>query len=75
MVRNISRQAFNVKFMKIVLNNAAVDVCLTGPRSVAELQAALDAWDQGPLSEDEVEWMRRFGKLKYRKPRWYSMRG
>jgi hypothetical protein len=40
-----------------------------GPRSMADLTAALDAWDKGPLSAEEMSWMRRVGEVKYRKRR------
>lgn len=46
---------------RFVLSNPSVDVCLTGPRDAAELDEALTALDRGPLSEDEMAWMRRVG--------------
>jgi aryl-alcohol dehydrogenase-like predicted oxidoreductase len=54
---------------RFVLSNPSVDLCMTGPRSVADLTAALDAWDKGPLSAEEMSWMRRVGEVKYRSRR------
>ena len=57
------------------LTNSAVDLCLTGPRSVSDLTAALEALDKGPMTLDEMDWMRRVGKAKYFKPRLFSIKG
>jgi aryl-alcohol dehydrogenase-like predicted oxidoreductase len=46
---------------RFVLSNPNVDVCLTGPSNVAELDEAMAALDRGPLSEEEMAWMRRVG--------------
>ena len=46
------------------LTNPAVDLCLTGPRSASDLAAALDALDKGPLTPEEMDWMRRVGAGK-----------
>ncbi len=53
---------------RFVMTNPGVDVCLTGPASVAELSSALDGWEKGPMTEDELAWMRRVGAAKYGKP-------
>lgn len=39
-----------------------VDVVLSGPRTVTELRENLAAVDRGPLSKDELAWMRDFGR-------------
>jgi len=57
------------------LTNPAVDLCLTGPRSVADLTAALDALDKGPMTPEEMDWMRRVGQAKYFKPSLFSIKG
>jgi len=59
---------------RFVLANPAVDVCMMGPRSASDLTAALDAWDQGPMTPEEMAWMRRVGQAKYRKPSRFSLR-
>jgi aryl-alcohol dehydrogenase-like predicted oxidoreductase len=43
------------------LSSPHVDVALTGPSSRAELEENLAAVARGPLSEDEQQWMRKFG--------------
>jgi aryl-alcohol dehydrogenase-like predicted oxidoreductase len=50
---------------RFVLTNPAVDVCLTGPKNVEHLRDALEAWERGPMSDEEISWMRRVGKAKY----------
>jgi aryl-alcohol dehydrogenase-like predicted oxidoreductase len=57
------------------LTNPAVDVCLAGPRSVSDLTVALDALDKGPMTAEEMDWMRRVGQAKYEKPRLFSLKG
>lgn len=39
-----------------------VDVVLSGPRTAKELRENLAAVDRGPLSKDELAWMRDFGR-------------
>jgi len=43
------------------LSHPAVDVCLTGSKDAAELDEAMAALDRGPMSEDELAWMKRVG--------------
>jgi aryl-alcohol dehydrogenase-like predicted oxidoreductase len=59
---------------RFVLTNPAVDVCLMGPRSVSDLTAALDGWDKGPMTPEEMAWMRRVGQAKYRRLSRFSLR-
>ena len=47
---------------RFVLARPEVDVCLTGPSSAAEMEEALEALRLGPMSEDELAWMRRVGR-------------
>ncbi|MGA2184273.1 MAG: aldo/keto reductase [Bryobacteraceae bacterium] len=47
---------------RFVLANSAVDVCMTGPKDDQQATAALDALRLGPMSDDEMAWMRRVGK-------------
>ncbi|HEX7480114.1 MAG TPA: aldo/keto reductase [Polyangiales bacterium] len=46
---------------RFVLSNPNVQVCITGPKNRGELDEALAALDRGPMSEDELSWMRRVG--------------
>jgi predicted aldo/keto reductase-like oxidoreductase len=59
---------------RFVLANPAVDVCMMGPRSISDLTAALDAWDKGPMTTEEIAWMRRVGQAKYRRPGRFSFK-
>jgi aryl-alcohol dehydrogenase-like predicted oxidoreductase len=47
---------------RFALTNPDVDVALCGPKDRAELDEALAALDRGPMSEDELAWMKRVGK-------------
>ncbi|HEY0094936.1 MAG TPA: hypothetical protein VGB96_11445, partial [Archangium sp.] len=47
---------------RFCLSNPHVDVVLTGPASLAQLEENLAALERGPLSSEELEWMRRFGQ-------------
>jgi aryl-alcohol dehydrogenase-like predicted oxidoreductase len=44
------------------LSHPAVDMVLTAPQNREQLECNLEALEQGPLSEDECEWLTRIGK-------------
>jgi len=46
---------------RFALSRPEVDVVLSGPSDGAELDEAMAALDRGPLSDDELAWMRRVG--------------
>ncbi|XXX73660.1 aldo/keto reductase [Sorangium sp. So ce134] len=46
---------------RFVLSNPDVNACWTGPRDAAQLDEALAALDAGPMSDEELAWMRRVG--------------
>jgi len=46
---------------RFALSNPAVDVCLCGPKDVGQMRAAMTALELGPLSEAQMERMRRIG--------------
>ncbi len=46
---------------RFVLTNPAVHLCMTGPRSRADMEHALTALDRGPMDADELAWMSRVG--------------
>ncbi|MBI4907704.1 MAG: aldo/keto reductase [Acidobacteria bacterium] len=46
---------------RFVLSNPAVDTVLTSPRSEAELVTTIRAIEQGPLDDEELQWIRRTG--------------
>jgi aryl-alcohol dehydrogenase-like predicted oxidoreductase len=47
---------------RFALSNPHVDLVLTGPANLDELKHNLSALDAGPLSDAELDWMRRFGE-------------
>jgi aryl-alcohol dehydrogenase-like predicted oxidoreductase len=46
---------------RFALSHASVNVCMTGPRSRADLEHALTALERGPMDPDELAWMARVG--------------
>lgn len=54
---------------RYVLSNPAVDVCMTGLASLEQTKEALAALQRGPMSPDELAWMRRVGDAIYGKAR------
>ncbi len=46
---------------RFALSRPEVDLVLSGPRDGAELDEAMAALDRGPMSPDELAWMRRVG--------------
>jgi len=46
---------------RFCLTDPNVDVVLSGPKNEAELLENLAAVEQGPLTPDELAWVRRFG--------------
>ena len=52
---------------RFCLSNPQVDLVLTGPKNRSQLQENLSLLRQkGPLSEDETNWIRDFGKLVHK---------
>lgn len=56
---------------RFVLANPHVDVCLTAPTNLAQLEANLAAVAAGPPAEDELAFLRTFGDAMYRRQRWF----
>jgi aryl-alcohol dehydrogenase-like predicted oxidoreductase len=46
---------------RFALSNPNVQVCLAGSKNRAELDEAMAALDRGPMSAEELTWMRRVG--------------
>jgi aryl-alcohol dehydrogenase-like predicted oxidoreductase len=46
---------------RFVLSNPQVDVCLTGPATTQQMEANLKALELGPMSDEELQWMRVVG--------------
>lgn len=56
---------------RFVLSNPHVHACLTAPRSNRELEENLRALDEGPLSSEEMEFMRSFGGVVHHTKKWF----
>ena len=56
---------------RFVLSNPNVHVCLTAPRSAKELEENLAAVRQGPLGEDDMQFMRDFGDAVHNAQWWF----
>jgi aryl-alcohol dehydrogenase-like predicted oxidoreductase len=52
---------------RFVLSQPAVHVCMTGPSTTEHVEASLEAARLGPMSEEELAWMRRVGDAVARK--------
>lgn len=48
---------------RFCLSSPHVDVTLCGPKSLAQLDENLKALDRGPMSEEELKWIRDFGHV------------
>ncbi len=46
---------------RFVLARPEVDVCMTGPSNASQMEEALKALERGPMTEEELAWMRRVG--------------
>lgn len=51
---------------RFCLSNPAVDVVLCGPDGTAQLDENLQALQQGPLSAEQMTWMRAIGEVVHR---------
>ncbi len=54
---------------RYVLSHSDVDVCMTGPKTLRQMQENLSVLDHGPLNEEEMARMRRIGDHIYGKER------
>lgn len=52
---------------RFALSNPTIDVCLTGPKTLEQMQENLKTIELGPLTEQETERIRRIGKYIYKK--------
>jgi aryl-alcohol dehydrogenase-like predicted oxidoreductase len=52
---------------RFVLSQRAIHVCMTGPSASEHVDAAIEAARLGPLSVEEMAWMRRVGDAVYGK--------
>jgi aryl-alcohol dehydrogenase-like predicted oxidoreductase len=56
---------------RFVLSNAHVDVCLSAPRNLRQLHENLEALNRGPLSSEEMDFIRSFGDAVHNERRWF----
>lgn len=54
---------------RFVLSNPAVDICMTGARTLEMMRENLETLDSGPLNDHEMERIRRIGDHLYGKAR------
>lgn len=54
---------------RFVLSHPAVDVCMSGPKTVEQMRENLAVLDAGPMSDDELARMRRIGDHVYGRKR------
>ena len=57
---------------RFVLSNPHVDVCLTAPSNLKHLEENLKAVRQGPLCEEEMQFMRTFGDAVRHRRKWFT---
>jgi len=56
---------------RFVLSNPHVHVCLSAPRNLTQFQHNISEIRKGPLSEEEMNFMRRFGDVVHTKNKWF----
>jgi aryl-alcohol dehydrogenase-like predicted oxidoreductase len=56
---------------RFVLSNPHVHVCMTAPSNMKQLNENLQALAQGPLSEEEMTFMKQFGDIVHRQKKWF----
>ncbi len=52
---------------RFALSHPSVDLVVTGPSVASHAEESLDAAERGPMSEEELAWMRRVGDAVYSK--------
>jgi predicted aldo/keto reductase-like oxidoreductase len=50
---------------RFVLSHPSVDICMTGTRNAEQLKENLSMLESGPMSEEEMNWMRKVGDYVY----------
>lgn len=56
---------------RFVLSQPAVDVCLTAPTNARQLEENLKALEQGPLTPEEMAFMRGYGDAVHARRKWF----
>jgi aryl-alcohol dehydrogenase-like predicted oxidoreductase len=56
---------------RFVLSNPHVDVCLTAPSNIRQLQENIAALREGSLSEEDMAFMHKFGDVVHHSKKWF----
>jgi aryl-alcohol dehydrogenase-like predicted oxidoreductase len=56
---------------RFVLSQPAVDVCLTAPTNLRQFEENLAAIRKGPLADEDMDFMRRFGDVVHDRAGWF----
>ena len=56
---------------RFVLSNPNVHICMTAPSNLKHFEANLAEVQKGPLAEEELEFMRKFGDMVYQQKKWF----
>lgn len=56
---------------RFVLSNPEVDVCLTAPKNLKELEENMASLEAGPLSAEEMAFMTQFGDAVHHTKKWF----
>ena len=56
---------------RFVLSNPSVHVCLSAPANEKQLRENIAAVQRGPLDEEEMQFMKRFGDAVYSRRKWF----
>ena len=56
---------------RFVLSNPHVDVCMMAPSNEKQLRENVAGMSKGPLTQEEMEFMRRFGDVVHAQKKWF----
>lgn len=56
---------------RFVLGNPHVDVCLNAPRNIKQLRENLKSLEKGPLTDEEMRFMREFGDVVHNQKKYF----
>jgi aryl-alcohol dehydrogenase-like predicted oxidoreductase len=56
---------------RFVLTNPNVHICLTSPHNLKELEENIASLKDGPLSQEDMEFMRKFGDVVHHTKKWF----
>lgn len=56
---------------RFALSNPNVHVCLTAPRNLKQLEENISSLEEGPLSEEEMKFIKLYGDLVHRTKKWF----